>query len=217
MIRSASKERGGIRVWPIALAVVLVVVAVGCALLAADVRSWPHAIRAGDLELQSSPATASWTPSTTLPGDPASRLLGTGDAVSMRNAIQSFIALEALGNGVDNGFSEQKLRGSLEATLTDLARTSDRAQASQADDLLGILAFADSRQTGADAPAPVERALSDFGAAVQADPSNAVAKFNLELLQRLLLAHGIRTGSNGSGEPSIGHHGAGGGGAGRGY
>jgi hypothetical protein len=205
------------RVWRLVLALVLVLVAIVCALLAADVRSWPRAIRGGDLELQSSPASASWRPSTTLPGDPASRLLATGGAVSLRKAIQSFVALEALGNGVDNGFSEQQERGNLEATLTDLARSSDSTQASQADDLLGILAFADSRQTGADAPAPVERALSDFGAAVQADPSNTDAKFNLELLQRLLLAHGIRTGSNGSGEPSVGHHGAGGGEIGRGY
>jgi len=90
--------------------------------------------------------------------------------------------------------------------------------ASEADNLLGILAFADSTQTGPAAPAPVDQSVADFQAAVRLEPGNVDAKFNLELLLHQLLARGIRPGSNSSaGGPAKGHRGAGGGLPGRGY
>ena len=84
--------------------------------------------------------------------------------------------------------------------------------------MLGILAFADSQRTGPTAPAPVEQSVADFQAAVRADPSNEVAKYNLELLLRKLAASGTRHGPNGSaGGTGHGRNGAGGGIVGRGY
>jgi hypothetical protein len=64
----------------------------------------------------------------------------------------------------------------------------------------------------------VERSVADFQSAVQLDPANDDAKYNLELLLRELLARGVRPGSNGSSTgPAKGHKGAGGGQPGRGY
>ena len=50
-------------------------------------------------------------------------------------------------------------------------------------------------------PAPVERALVAFQSAVQLDPTNTDAKFNLEWLHRLLVAKGQREGES---EPGTG-------------
>jgi len=202
----------------IGVAVVLAVAAVVAALLATDLRSWNTAVRHGDAAFARDPATAAWTASTTLPFDPALRILSLSDQLAFRRAAQSFAQVEAAGNGVDNGYSESQARGALESVLTQLTAGADHHRDSDAENLLGILAFADSTQHGPNAAAPVERSVSDFQSAVQLDPANEAAKFNLELLLHRLLAKGVRPGSSSSpGGPSKGHKGAGGGVAGRGY
>jgi hypothetical protein len=196
----------------------LIAVAVVAVLLAADLRSWRSAIKSGDERFAAQPASARWTASTTLPGDPAFHLLGLRVPVDLRRAAQQFVHVVALGNGLDNGYSESAQRGDLEATLTNLARTHDRVEASYADNLLGILSFADSQQRGPAGPAPVERSEADFQTAVQLNPQNVDAKFNLELLLRELIAKGVRPGTNSSsGGPAKGHRGAGSGLPGSGY
>ena len=200
------------------LVVVLAVVAVLAALLAADLRSWQGAMRSGDAAFAQDPAGARWRASTLLPGDPALRLLGLSGQLSFRRAAQQFGPVATAGNGLDNGFAESQARGALEEVLTKLATGSDRGRDSAAENLLGILAYLDTKQHGPTAPSPVERSVADFQSAVQLDPANEDAKFNLELLLRDLLARGVRPGSNGSSAgPSKGHKGAGGGQPGRGY
>ena len=202
----------------ILFAIALLVAAVVLALLASDLLRWRNAIRSGDLQFSRGTADARWNAAAVLPFDPARALLGIGDQLQFRRAAQSFETIQAAGRGYDNGVSETHARGELEARLTELARSSDRLRTSEADNLLGILAFADSKQTGPSAPAPVEQSVSDFQAAVRLDPGNEEAKFNLELLLRQLVAKGSRRGSNnGPGGPARGHRGAGGGLPGRGY
>lgn len=206
------------RVIRLACVLLLLVAAVFAALLAADVRSWRDAVHSGDVRYAQRQADVSWSASTTLPVDPALRILGLSGELAFRRAAQSFVTVEAAGNGVDNGYSESQARGNLETVLTRIAAGSDRRQSSEADNLLGILAFADSRKQGPGGPAPVERSVSDFQAAVQLDPGNDDAKLNLELLLRELVARGARPGSNASSSgPGKGHQGAGGGLPGSGY
>ena len=202
----------------VVLACLLLGVAVLTALLAADLVRWRDAVRNGDRQFTRSVADARWRAAGVLPGDPARTLLGLEDALAFRSAAQDFEAVKGAGKGYDNGVSEAHTRGALEARLALLARSGDRVLASRADNLLGILAFADSRRTGANAPAPVEQSLAAFQAAIRLDPSNDDAKFNLELLWRQLVAHGTRLGPSGTpGGPAVGHRGAGGGVPGRGY
>ncbi|HUK44876.1 MAG TPA: hypothetical protein VLV28_06260 [Gaiellaceae bacterium] len=202
----------------LAAAFLLLAAATILALLASDVLSWRDAMRSGDRQFVRSPADATWSASTVLPSEPSRSLLGLELPLRFRAAEQSFAAVQAAGRGYDNGFSEAKNRGELEAELTGLAQSGDRVIASEADNLLGILAFTDSTQSGPIAPAPVDESVADFQAAVRLDPSNGDAKFNLELLLRQLLAKGVRPGSNPSaGGPARGHRGAGGGIPGRGY
>jgi hypothetical protein len=57
-------------------------------------------------------------------------------------------------------------------TLTNLARSGNPERDSAANNMLGILAYTDSRPTGLGTPPPVDRAVSDFVAAVELDPTN---------------------------------------------
>jgi hypothetical protein len=198
--------------------VLLLALAAFAAMLAADLRGWRAGIRAGDAVFAQRPADASWSGSSVLPGDPARAILGLSDELAYRRAVQSFVAVAAAGNGFDNGYSESRARGALEADLADLARGGGAQRDADLENMIGILSFLDSKQSGPTAPAPVDRSVSGFRSAAQLDPANADAKYNLEWLLRALAAKGTRKGSSsGSGGPAKGHKGAGGGLPGRGY
>jgi hypothetical protein len=202
-----------------ALAVlILLAAAIALAALASDVLSWRDAVRAGDRQLAASPASASWTPTTVLPRSVTKRLLGLDTPLRFRRAMQSFAAVRAAGTGYDNGLTESQARGELESVLSGLSQSRDRTVASQAANLLGILAFSDATQTGPIAAAPIDQSVADFQAAVRLDPSDADAKFNLERLLHELIARGVRVGPGSTAAgPGKGHRGAGGGIPGRGY
>jgi hypothetical protein len=203
----------------VALAVAGLLLAVFVVLLASDLRSWQHAVRAGDIRFAQDPAGARWNASTILPAGLSRSILGISDQLAYRRTAQRFVAVDALGAGFDNGFSESRKRAELEVALTNLARSGDRKRDSAADNLLGIFAYADSKPVGATAPAPVDRAVADFRSAVQLDPQNEYAKFNLEWLLRELVATGKR--DNGSSSTAGGNvkskKGAGGSPPGHGY
>jgi len=201
----------------IAAGLVLLAAAAILALLAADVLGWRGAVRGGDRTFARTPADATWQAGTLLPGDPARALLGLDLPLRFRAAQQGFAAVQAAGQGYDNGLSEARTRGEVEAELAQLARSHDRRIASAAENLLGILAFADASRTGPNEPAPVDQSVADFQAAIRLDPENADAKLNLEELLRVLVARGVRRGPGDNGSHTRGHRGAGGGIPGRGY
>ena len=196
----------------IAAALALVLAAL-LALLAADVRSWRDTMRADDLRFQLSSATAAdWDTSTLLPSGVARNVLAVDDDRELRRGVAAFRAADRA-----RGFSRSRVRGAAEASLADVAASSDApAHASQAFDLLGILAFSDS--TSGRRATPVERSLAAFDNAVRRDPGNTAAKYNLELLLRLLEAEGERRGPNTAPGPrGNGRRGAGTGVPGQGY
>jgi hypothetical protein len=202
-------------------AATLVLLAVGVALLllALDVHRWQRAVQSGDQEFVRNPSGATWRAHTTLPAGLSQSLLGLNTALRFRQAAQAFVGVQAQGEGYDNGISETGTRGELEARLASLGLSGDRAVASAADNLLAILAFDDATASGPIAPAPTEQSMADFQAAIRLDPNDVNAKYNLELLLRLLVAKGVRRGAsnNAGGVAAVGHHGAGGGIPGRGY
>jgi hypothetical protein len=202
----------------VAIAVLALVAAIVAALLASDLRSWQSSMRNGDAEFTQNPTTATWEASTILPFHLARNILGLSDQIAFRRAARTFVPVHSLGSGFDNGYSETRERADLELILAGLSRGSDRVRDSAADNMLGILAWADTQTSGSAQPAPVERVEADFQAAVQLDPSNTDAKFNLEWLERQLVARGSRSGATSStGGAKQGHKGAGGGAPGRGY
>ena len=194
-------------------AVLALVLAAALALLAADVRTWRDTMRADDLRFQlSASAAADWDTSTLLPSGVARSVLDVDDDRGLRRGVAEFRAADRA-----RGFTRSRVRGAAEAALADVAASNDApAHASQAFDLLGILAFSDS--TSGRRATPVERSLAAFDNAVRRDPGNTAAKYNLELLLRLLEAEGERRGPNPTPGPrGSGRRGAGTGLPGQGY
>jgi hypothetical protein len=199
----------------IAGAVAALVAAILLALLAADVRAWPRVVTAGDSVYAMRPLDASWTPSTRLPVGWSRGLLGLQDDLAARHALQLYRANVGVRARLDTAVQAAAARAGAEAALAGVAREPGAARASQAETLLGVLAFGDF-SAGAQT-SQADQAVSAFEQAVKDDPSNEAAKYDLELLLRLLVAHGQRTGSQPGAGPGPGRRGAGGGVPGHGY
>jgi hypothetical protein len=205
-------------------AAVLLVLALGMALLAADLRGWQTTLRDDDALLPSAPSAVTWHPSTHL-GSLAEHLLGVRDDVEARRAIVLYLRIVNIPVRLDNAQPLAIARGRAEQALAAVARRSHGARASQAETLLGVLVFTDvgpsidpfEETTGID-PAQAQASLADFEDAVRTDPDDELAKYDLELTLKALLAHGFRIGvGQQTGAGSAGHHGAGGGFRGGGY
>jgi hypothetical protein len=153
----------------------------------------------------------------TLVGGVAERVLGAGSDVALRSAVRRFVAAEKVPYGFDNGQAQARARALAQAQLSDVVATAPPRAASQADDLLGVLAWGGTRApTGIVDPA--DRAVNAFTDASRLDPANVDAEFNLELALRSLLSTGVRHGpSPSSGPRGTGHSGAGAGTPGQGY
>jgi hypothetical protein len=188
----------------VAAAALLTAVAVLAALLAGDVGGWRHALAQGDAVYAVTPARASWTPPTTL-GRASESLLGTSDDVALRRALQLYAAAAAVPHRLDTAGELQSLRAQAQNMLV---RAAHGRTESQADTLLGVLAFSQS----------ADAAIAAFTNAVRADPTNTAAKYDLELLLRVTEATGSRAGASPGGAFGPGgRHGAGGGVPGNGY
>ena len=200
----------------LAVAVVLAALAIVLALAAHDARSWQSTFTRGDARLASSPGQASWRTTTLLPGDPVRAVLTLGDDIELRRAVRTFLVAEATPRGFDNGVTQTRVRSRAEVVLADLAAHGSAARASQAGNLLGVLVVRAGRVTGG--VTADDRARAAFEAAIRRDPSNADAKYNLELLLRRTQATATRQGpGSGSGSRGHGRRGAGSGTPGRGY
>lgn len=205
-------------------AAVLLVLAVGMALLAADFRSWQTTLREDDALLPAAPRAVTWHPSAHL-GSLAEHVLGVRDDVEARRAIALYLQIVNIPVRLDNAQQVAVARGRAEQALAAVARGSHGARASQAETLLGVLVFTDvgpsvdpfEETTGVD-PDQAQASLADFEDAVRTDPDNELAKYDLELGLKALLAHGFRVGAGRQTAPgSTGRHGAGGGFQGGGY
>jgi len=184
----------------------LVALAVVVALLAGDVRAWQETFESGQTKA-----------STRLPWNVAARTLAVEDDAQARRAIALFRATASVHGRLDNALGVTAARANAETALAAVARGRG-VRASQAATLLGVLAFGDLARGGGRDSSQAETAVGDFENAIRADPSDANAKYDLELLLRSLAARGVRTGPGaGSGAGATGHKGAGSGTPGQGY
>ena len=187
-------------------ALLLLALAVVVALLAGDVRAWQETFESGQTKA-----------STRLPWNIAARTLAVEDDAQARRAIALFRATASVHGRLDNALGVTAARANAETALAAVARGRG-ARASQAATLLGVLAFGDLARGGGRDSSQAETAVGDFENAIRADPSDANAKYDLELLLRSLAARGVRTGPGaGSGAGATGHKGAGSGTPGQGY
>jgi hypothetical protein len=175
------------------LAVVLGLAALG---LAHDIRAWDRGVAGADARFVAQPAGVRWGAATWLPPDVSLRTLGLRDDPALRRAEQAFVVAAAAPMGYDNGIRRTRLRALGELALSDVVASGSPAQASRAGNLVGILAATANAKDGVTAD---ERQAADaFDAAIRADPTNADAKRNLELLLRRVKVVGTREGAGGS-------------------
>ncbi len=178
-------------------ALVLLALATGAALLAADVRGWERTIGSDDAVFAAAPAAPTWRADPSVPFAAAERLLGLGDDLRARRAFQRFRATASLQVRLDNALEATAERARTEDALATVGRGHDALLAARADVLLGILAFGDLSRGGGTDQTQAEATFADFEGAVRADPSAEAAKYDLELVLRLLAANGVRPGATG--------------------
>jgi hypothetical protein len=205
-------------------AAVLIVLALLFALLASDIRSWQSTLHDDDALAATAPAAVTWSAPTHL-GSAAERLLGVRDDVAARRALALYLRNAHVHARLDNARQVALERSRTEQALAGVARSSTGPRASQAETLLGVLVFNDVapstdpfEPTAAIDMNQAQASVADFSDAVRADPTNANAKYDLELALRLLLSQGVRVGAGQqTGAGATGRRGAGGGVPGNGY
>lgn len=180
------------------------------ALLAGDVLAWKQALAAGDRAYAAGAPHPVWRIDASFPFATARALLGIDDDLAYRKALVAYHG-RTVAPAFDNGVSRREAEAEAEIALSQVEQGDrDHARASQAANLLGILAIGGPSPLAPDEPTPSDRALSEFQNAIRLDPGDEEAKANLELLLRQLVAHGRRQGgSAGQAGRSSGREGAG--------
>jgi hypothetical protein len=169
---------------------VLVTVAIGIllVLLALDVRTWQTTVSRDDMRFRALPAHRSlWRPQTLLPGDPARRLLGAGDTMAYRRALQLFW-FSRIGRNSQVQEDLPTLRAEAQDALSsEIASGQTAVERGAAANLLGVIVV--TSPTGSNDPNALvkvlRRAAGYFQRATALDPSNVDAEQNLELVLRL--------------------------------
>lgn len=177
----------------IGAAAVLAALAVISGVLASDVRRTSAAIDDGDTQFADG-KRADWTDRTRLPPPVVRTVLGTGDDVDIRAGLAEYRRAIRTRRGFDNGAAQARVRARAAAVLADIASSAPAENASQAADLLGLLALL-STEGGAGADASADLAVGAFRDAIRLDPANVDAKVNLEIALRLLRARATRSGA----------------------
>jgi hypothetical protein len=198
-------------------AVVLAAAGVLALLLALDVQHRRDSFRADDVRFRSAPASRLWHPSQLFPFASATSLLGVGDDLAYRRALQTL----RLANPHALVFASPPalaLRAEAQLGLARIAQSdSERSRRSSAENFLGGLSFAAAAEDPDSEASLLQSAVASFRAAIADDEANEDAKFNLELaLSRLRAARSSAIPRSNIGNASAGR-GAGVGRAGSGY
>lgn len=196
----------------VAAGVASLVVAGALVLFAHDLRAWDDALASGDRTYATAPRDARWRADTWVAGDPAGAVLGVDALLASRRAVQEFVGAVDVPRGFDNGQRRARARARAQVALAGVAGAGNAQEASQASNLVGVLAETE------DEGGTSTRGRAAFEAAVRADPSNGAAAYNLELLLRRSRVVGVREGpGSGSGTRGPAERGAGSGLPGEGY
>ena len=171
----------------LALGLVLLAAAAAAALLALDVHRWQTRMAADDVRYSLTPTAGDlWQASPVIPWNAVRQLLGLRDDLAYREALRTFWR----GRPHLPAYGQPRLiayRGEAQLRLTEVAdRDRNRARASEAENLLGVLAFVNAARDDALRASFLANGVASFQNAIALDPSNENAKYNLELeLSRL--------------------------------
>jgi hypothetical protein len=197
----------------------LVAIAAAAALLvlALDVLRWRGHVEAADLRFAAATGnTAMWEPETVLPVGASRSLLALEDDLAYRRVVQRFrtsrIGLPA------RELNDVARKGRVEAELARLERAGgDPHRGSLVANLQGALAFEEAREDSGQSAVLLRRSLGSFRKAIRLDGGNEDAKYNLELVLRLLQQVENESGPGGGGQRGTVGSGAGAATGGSGY
>jgi hypothetical protein len=165
----------------------LVCVALGAllVLLAADVWRWGDAVRADDVRYRAAPSAADlWDPGALVPLAVARNSLALGDDLAFRRAVRAM----RLGKLEDaRSFDTNVLiqRAEAQAQLEAIAAGGgDLTRRSRAMTLVGVILLATPVTTSEEQLAALKAAVKHLRTAIELDPDNNDAKFNLEFALR---------------------------------
>ncbi|HVM57833.1 MAG TPA: hypothetical protein VMT74_10230 [Gaiellaceae bacterium] len=164
-------------------AVACAAAAVVLVLLALDARAWQTSLVRDDLRFRAMHSHRSlWRPQTTLPGDPARLLLGLGDSIAYRRAVQLFW-FSRIGANPETRQDLPTTRAEAEERLQQVVDSgAPAAVRSAAANLLGVIVVTSPLISDPTAQVTtLRRAVGFFQESIAIDPTNADAKQNLQL------------------------------------
>ena len=152
------------------------------ALAAADVVRWESALAAGDARYRVEPERAGlWTPSDLAPVRVGEGLLGLADDLEFRRAMRA-VRISRLTSAYVTEPRLAIMRSEAQARLTALLDgTGDPSRRSAAANILGVMALISVGGRSYDQVEILKSAVSYFARAIELDPGNEDAKYNLEL------------------------------------
>jgi hypothetical protein len=191
-----SEPRGWLR--NVLGAVAVVALVAGAAVLvafAADALRWDRAMRDDDVAYAAG-ADATWAPSTLLPAGVSRSVLGLGDDVEFRGAVDQFWKSEP--RAPLQAFTDVTRRTSAERRIARLQEREDSpSRRSVLATLRGAYLVEEARNSPVQRHVFLRRAIEQFERAARLDPGNADARFDLELALKLLRETGGGTGGSG--------------------
>lgn len=169
-----------------AAAVLSVPIAVALVLVAVDVLRVSGAVTGDDVRFQARPTLPSglYDDPGFLPGKIASKAVGLEDDLRYRRAIWLYARVEPDRVQIVTP-AQEALQASLEPKLIDAARAEhDARRRSRLLNLLALVAMTRYAVDPGDRANIVRGAIGNLTSAIEIDPDNADAKFNLELILR---------------------------------
>lgn len=167
-------------------ALVCVLLAIGLALFAIDVARWSETMRADDVRYRVAPEDPDlWSASTLLPSGVSRAALALGDDTDFRLAERA-MRIARLDDETVSDPELALLRNEAQARLEAIATGDHEAKRrSLAANLLGALGLARLPSETQDRAGLLQSIVSNLRLAIELEPTNDDAKFNLELaLQR---------------------------------
>jgi len=182
MMRADLVKRAGL----VAGGILCMALAVVLGLLAIDIARYRGALPVGDVRYRVAPNDNHlWSTSELVPFDLATKVLGVQDDVDFRHAVRA-MRLARLDDETVSGPEVALVRNEAQARPEAIASgRGDRVRRSRAANLLGALGLARLPSETQDRVALLQSITSNLRLAIELDPTNAEAKYNLELaLQR---------------------------------
>ena len=171
----------------LALAVICVPLAIALVLVAVDVLRVSGQVTSDDVRFQARPTILSglYDEPGFLPGEVASKAVGLDDDLRYRRAVWLYARANPSNTSVYRTPTQEALQASLEPKLIDAVRAEkDPRRRSRLLNLLALVAMSRYAVDPADRSNIVRGAIGSLTNAIEIDPDNADAKFNLELILR---------------------------------